>query len=146
MTNESNIYGMPNTGCLLGTAYQTLIAQLGEALRQSGLDISVPEYLVLRTLYSSDGLQQCEIASTIGKDKGAISRTVASMVKKGLVRTEPVSHKCLRVYVDVRGREIEQTVHDVARARHQALEAMVTEREMQTFVCVLRKIIQNQTD
>ena len=135
---------MPNTGCLLGTAYQTLVAQLAEALRRSGLDISVPEYLVLRTLYSRDGLQQCEIASTLGKDKGAISRTTAAMVKKGLVRTEPVSHKCLRVYVDIRGREIEQTVHEVARERHHALEALVTEREMQTFIGVLRKIIQNQ--
>ncbi len=136
---------MPNTGCLLGTAYQTLVSQLAEALQRSELDITVPEYLVLRTLYTSDGLQQCEIASTIGKDKGAICRTVTSLVNKGLVTTESVSHKCLRVYVGPKGREIQPKLNEVALKRQEALEALATDSELQTFVGVLRRIIQNNT-
>lgn len=145
MTNEYSIYAMPNTGCLLGTAYQTLISQLAEALHQNGLDITVPEYLVLRALYTRDGLQQCEIASAIGKDKGAISRTVASIVKKGLVTTESVSHKCLRVYIGPDARAIEPKINKVARERQEALESLATRSELQTFVDVLRRIIQNNT-
>lgn len=106
MTNEDYTYPMPNVGCLVGIAYQVLTSRLAAALADAGLNISVPEYLILRTLYIKDGLQQCEIADMLSKDKGAISRNVAEMSKKGIVRTEPVSYKCRRVYLSPEGRKI----------------------------------------
>lgn len=142
MTNEQNLYGMPNMGCMLGTAYQALVSELSSALSASGADISVPEYLILRALYTRDGMQQCEIGAIISKDKGAISRCVASMERKGLVRTEAVSHKCLKVYLAEKGRKLEPKISSVAQERHSALESMLTPDEMTTFATVLRKIIQ----
>ena len=79
MTNEIHTYSGPNVGCLLGTAYQTLLSELTDSLDRKGLDITTSEYLVMRALYSNDGLQQCEIAALLGKDKGAISRCVKNL-------------------------------------------------------------------
>ncbi len=139
--NDTKLYGMPNTGCMLGTAYQTLLSRLSETLSAYGLDLTPPEYMVLRALYTSDGMQQCDLAAMIGKDKGAVCRSVAAMVKKGLLRTEAVSHKCLRVYIAPKGREIEPKIMAVARARQEALASLLTPAELSTFDTVLKKII-----
>lgn len=141
MNNEKNIYGMPNMGCLIGTAYQVLLGQLTTALKQAGLKISAPEYLVLRALYATDGMQQCEIGDLIGKDKSAICRTVAAMAKRGLVRTEPVSYKCLRVYLTDSSKEMRATIMDIACQRQEALERLCSDKELTVFNRVLHNII-----
>lgn len=145
MTNDFQFYRLPNLGCQIGTAYQRLLSQLASALEKAGLDVTTSEYLILRALYTSDGMQQCEIASLISKDKGAVSRSVAAMVKKGLVVTDPVSRKCLRVFLSEKGRQIEPAIMRVSEARHQALVGLVSPEELKVFVKVL-KIIANQTD
>ncbi len=132
---------MPNVGCMLGTAYQTLISQLAEELEKAKLDITVPEYLILRSLYTQDGMQQCEIGTMVGKDKGAVSRCVASLIKKGLVTTECVSYKCLKVYLSPLGEEIKPKVLEIARLRHEALSNLLTPEERTIFATVLKKII-----
>ncbi|MDE6263842.1 MAG: MarR family transcriptional regulator [Paramuribaculum sp.] len=141
MTNESKIYQMPNMGCRFGTAFQMLCSSLAEALTAAGLDVTVPEYILLRALYSRDGMQQCEIADLIGKDKAAISRCVTAMQKKGLVRTEPMSRKCVKVYVSDKGREIEPMIMAVAKARHKALTDLLSDEELSVLSKVLDKII-----
>lgn len=141
MTNESKIYQMPNMGCRFGTAFQALYGELADALANAGLDITVPEYILLRALYSNDGMQQCEIAELIGKDKAAISRCVTAMQKKGLVRTEPVSRKCVKVFIAGKGRAIEPTVMAVAKERHKVLTDLLTDDELSVLSKVLDKII-----
>lgn len=132
---------MPNLGCMVGTAYQTMLSRLDSALAEKGLDITTGEYLVLRAVFTGDGMQQCDIASLIGKDKSAVCRTVSALARKGLVRTEAVSHKCQRVYLTERGKEIEPKVMQVAHERHQALTSMLTSEELATFSTILEKII-----
>ncbi len=144
MTKEKILYEMPNVGCMVGTAYQTLLSQLADELEKSELGITVPEYLILRALYTQDGMQQCEIASMVGKDKGAVCRCVASLAKKGLVTTECISHKCLRVHLSLLGKSIEPKVMEIAKSRHEALGSLLTPEERTIFATVLRKIIQQK--
>ncbi|MDE5880423.1 MAG: MarR family transcriptional regulator [Muribaculaceae bacterium] len=131
----------PALGCLIGKAYQTMLSQLNSALKEAGLDITTSEYLALRALYSSEGIQQCEIAQMVGKDKAAVCRCVAGLEKKGLVRTECVSHKCLRVFLTDKGREIEPKVMEVARIRHKALLDLTTPENLAIFTEILKKVI-----
>ena len=142
MTKETKTYQMPNVGCMIGTAYQILLSRLSEALADAGLDVTTSEYLVLRVLYCEEGLQQCEIADIIGKDKAGVCRCVAAMERKGLVRTESVSHKCLRVYLSDKGRAIEKQIMRVANERHMALANAADSKDMESFVKVLKAIIQ----
>lgn len=144
MRKESSTYGVPAVGCLLGTAYQTLISQLGTDLKDAGLDITAGEYLVLRALYTEDGIQQCQIADMVGKDKAAICRCVAGLEKKEMVITESVSHKCLRVYLSDKAREIEPAIMDIAQKRHDALAANATPEELEIFIRILEKIVRQK--
>ncbi|MDE5786526.1 MAG: MarR family transcriptional regulator [Duncaniella sp.] len=127
---------------MLGTAYQSLASKLNEALANEGLDISVPEYMILRALYTTDGLQQCELGEVLGTDKGAVSRCVRHMERKGLVMTEPVSHKCVKVYVGESGRKIEKRIMEVAGKRHESLTRLLTHDEMSDLLRILKIIIE----
>lgn len=136
----------PALGCLLGTAYQTLISQLDMALKDAGLNISTSEYLILRALYCGDGIQQCDIARMVGKDKAAVCRCVAGLVKKGLVRTETISHKCLRVYLTSEGTAIKNKVMEIAAARHKALTDITTPEKLAIFTEILESIVNTAKD
>ncbi len=134
----------PALGCLVGEAFQTLLSQLAKALEEEGLDLTTSEYMVLRALYSEDGIQQCEIADMTGKDKASICRCVTQLRKKGLVDTESVSHKCLRVFLTDYARDIELKVMEVARKRHEALTGLVSQKELDMFSKVLLQIIETK--
>ena len=141
MNSINSLSKIPAIGCLLGTAYQILLSRLTSALKEAGLNITTSEYLVLRAVYCREGLQQCEIADMVGKDKAAICRCVAGLAKKGLVRTESVSHKCLRVYASEEGRRIEPDIMKVAISRHKELEELISPEELEVFTNVLEKIV-----
>lgn len=139
----TNIYDGPNAGCMLGTAYHVLVGKLGNALVEAGVNVTVPEYLILRSLYSRDGLQICELSDVVGKDKGAVSRCVKGLVGKGLVNTEQISHKCIKVFVSEKGRNIESEILNIAQEQHDMLTSLLTPDEMKIFFSALRKIIGN---
>lgn len=118
-----------------------MLSQLAKALKEAGLDITTSEYLVIRAVYRTPGAQQCEIADLVGKDKAAVCRCVAVLEKKGLLRTESVSHKCLKVYPSEMGRQMEPRIMEVAAKRHKALLNITTPVELEIFTRILDKII-----
>ena len=132
---------MPCVGCLIGSAFQRLTVQLEAALKREGLGISAAEYMILRALYSRDGLQQCEIVDMVGKDKSSICRSVSALTKKDLVRTEPVSYKCIRIWLTDKAREIQARVMQIADERHKALLNLATPKDIDAFVRVLKAIM-----
>lgn len=140
---EGNIEA-PALGCKVGKAYQIMLGQLAIALKDAGLEISAGEYLVLRAVYSKPGLQQCEIADMVGKDKAMVCRCVAGLEKKGLLATESVSHKCLRIYPTEKSREIELKIMEVAVKRYQALNDFATPAELEIFTRIIENIINSK--
>lgn len=138
---DKKTYGMPYVGCLVGAAFQKMISQLDAALKQAGLPITAAEYMILRALYTNDGLQQCEICDMVGKDKASICRSVSALDKKGLIATEPVSHKCIRVWLSDKGKEIRPQIMKIADDRHKALASLGSEKEIENFIKILNSIV-----
>lgn len=134
----------PALGCKLGRAYQIMLSQLNSALKKAGLDITTGEYLVLRAVYSNEGLQQCEIADMVGKDKASICRCIAGLERRALLRTELVSHKCQRVFLTDKSREVEPKIMEVASLRHQALMNLVSPDDLEIFTRTIEKIISSK--
>lgn len=132
---------MPYVGCLVGSAFQKLTSQLDEALKQDGIGISSAEYMILRALYFRDGLQQCEIVEMIGKDKSSICRSVGSLAAKGLVDTQQVSYKCIRVSLTDKARCIRPKIMKIARERNNALQSLAAEKDIEVFIRVLKAIV-----
>ena len=138
---DEKTYDMPYVGCLMGSAFQRLTVQLEAALKREGLGITSAEYMILRALYSRDGLQQCEIVDMVGKDKSSICRSVSALAKKNLVITEPVSYKCIRVWLTDKARDIQPKVMKIAEERHEALLKLAPQKDIEAFVRVLNAIL-----
>lgn len=145
MKAKNDSYQSPALGCMLGTANQILLKELERTLKDAHLNLTSTEYLVLRALYSKDGIQQCEIADMVGRDKAGICRCVTGLVRKGFVRVEPVSYKCLRVYLTNTAHSIQPQVMQVAESRHKELIELLNPSELKAFTTALEKIIKNKT-
>lgn len=144
MEKRNENIAIPALGCKVGQAYQIMLRQLADALREAGLDITTGEYLVLRAVNSREGLQQCEIADMIGKDKAAVCRCVSGLMQKGMVKTEVVSHKCLKVYLTDESRHVMPAVLAVSAKRHKALMNLTSPEELDIFTTVIEKIINSK--
>ncbi len=131
---------MPYVGCLVGAAFQKMTSQLETALKKAEIPITAAEYMILRALYSTDGLQQCEICEMVGKDKASICRSVSSLAKKGLIKPEPVSYKCIRVWLTDKANEIKPQIMKIADDRHKALTSLASEKEVESFIKILNLI------
>ncbi|MDE6560165.1 MAG: MarR family winged helix-turn-helix transcriptional regulator [Muribaculaceae bacterium] len=140
MENEKT-YDMPYVGCLMGSAFQRLTIQLETTLKREGLEITAAEYMILRALYSRDGLQQCEIVDMVGKDKSSICRSVSALAKKNLVVTEPVSYNVIRVGLTAKAREEQPKVKQITKERHEALLKLASQKDIEAFVRVLKAIM-----
>ncbi len=137
---DKKTYGMPYVGCLVGAAFQKMTSQLETALKKAEIPITAAEYMILRALYSTDGLQQCEICEMVGKDKASICRSVSSLAKKGLINPEPVSYKCIRVWLTDKANEIKPQIMKIADDRHKALTSLASEKEVESFIKILNLI------
>ncbi len=140
---DKKTYDIPYVGCLVGAAFQKMTSQLEILLKKEGLTITAAEYMILRALYSKDGLQQCEICDMVGKDKASICRSVSALNKKGLIRTETISHKCIRVWLTDKANEVKPIIMKVAEDRHKALLSLAPEKDIDTFTKILRSIVMN---
>lgn len=140
MTTKDNIYGIPNIGCLLGIAYQTEMIRLGDALAAQGLGITPAEYLILRVLYANGAVQQCEISRILRKDKAGVSRSLQSLLKKGLVDADPVSYKCCMVSLTEDGEALKPRVLELAEKLHHDLADKITPQQMKNLREILEAI------
>lgn len=141
MTTKDTIYDRPNVGCLLGTAYNLQEARLRSALSTSGLDITPAEYVVLKTLFDRGELQQCEVSRLIGKDKASVSRTVSSLVRKGLVTSNQISYKCSMVSLTSRAESLRGLLFEIASRCHRELEDKISKPQVEILRKILEKMI-----
>lgn len=141
MTTMNTMYDIPNIGCLLGTAYQAESTRLSNALAEAGLEITVAEYLILRILLDHQTIQQCDIARILGKDKAAVSRSIQSLVKKGLVDASQVSYKCCMLSLSEKGEALGPLIIEIADARNKALAEKLSKQQMETLREILITII-----
>lgn len=99
---------------------------------------------MLRVLYATDGLRQCDIAATLSKDKAAICRCITGMVKKGLVVTQSVSYKCQCVFLTDRAIALKSQIMGVANECDSRLQNLLTTQESESLRKILIKIIENK--
>ena len=57
---------------------------------RAGIDITVDQWLVLRVIEEYDDLTQAEIAERVFKDQASVARMIALLLKRGLLKAEPL--------------------------------------------------------
>ena len=112
---------------------------------RAGLDITVDQWLVLKTLQDNPDATQQEVAGAVFKDFASITRIIALLAAKGLLRRSPhpVDKRRSALALTPKGLALISRLEPlVARNRQQAL-AGIDEAELARAQRVLKRIVAN---
>ena len=125
------------------------IATLGNLLARSGsrvyarrFGLALREWRILAVLGEGRTLSAVEIVRRTAIDKGRVSRTVASLLRRGLVAREADAFDARRTMLrlSLKGRALYRRVVPLAAARERALLAVLTAPERRQLERLLAKL------
>lgn len=136
---------VPNLGRLHHLADRALINRLTRNFRTEGCDISFEQYLVLNILWSEDGLNQQQLANTIGTGKANITRLVDGLEKRNLVIriTDRRDRRVRWIHLTHAGKSLRDKLVQIARKARKEAYAGISKTDLETYEKVLDYIISN---
>lgn len=109
---------------------------------QSRFGVNVTEWRIIALLAIEPAISASRICSVIGYDRGPVSRTLASMEKRGLVSitSDPKDARSHRISLTVRGQDIHERIIVVALQREARLLGCLSASERQTLIGLLARV------
>jgi len=103
------------------------------------------QFWMLIALRESPGLSQSELAARVRADAPTVSRTVAGLLERGLLRSEPDpdDRRRSRMYLSARGERLARELSAVARDVRAALVDGMDEDEVAALRRGLQRVIAN---
>jgi DNA-binding MarR family transcriptional regulator len=113
-------------------------------LSAAGIDITIDQWLVLKTIHESADVTLSRSATAVFKDFASVTRIVQLLERKGLLRRTPIrTTGAGRARAHQRGELVIRTVEPIAQAnRRQALDGIDAE-EIARLRAVLKRITEN---
>ncbi len=112
------------------------------AEKLAGEDVSVAQWVVLRTLYDYECLTLNEAADLVGVDKSSLSRMVERLVLRRLVsRTEGEDRRSVRLALTTATRKLVPRLAALADENDQRFFEMLSVQERKELLRLVRKIL-----
>lgn len=113
----------------------------------SGIEITQEQWFVLNKLAQADGSSQVDLTEDIFADRPNLTRILATMERRGLVRrvADPEDGRRMRVYLTDDGRKMENGFSEIARRERRRLFAGISKEDLETTKRVLARIEENAT-
>jgi len=114
-------------------------------LYAAGIDITIDQWLVLKTIHESADVTLQHVGAAVFKDFASITRIVQLLEQKGLLRRKPhpTDGRRSKLVLTSAGESVIRTVEPIAQAnRRQALEGIDAE-EVARLRAVLKRITEN---
>lgn len=112
---------------------------------QAGIDITIDQWLVLKSIQDSPDISQHQIAENVFKDFASVTRMIELLVKKEYLQREfhKTDRRRFNLIITKKGQAVIQKVIPVITAnRKQALKSL-TKEEIERNKAFLNKIIEN---
>ena len=143
--------GPASTGQLLDLeryvpAFVTFIAnklsRSATAFYQKRFGVNVTEWRIMSLLAIEPGIPASRICNVIGFDKGPVSRTLAALQQRGLIRIEidRQDGRSHSIALTAKGRATHDAVIDAALERERKLLSCLDEGEREVLIDLLRRI------
>jgi DNA-binding MarR family transcriptional regulator len=115
------------------------------ALYQREFGVNVTEWRIMSLLAIEPGIPASRICHVIGFDKGAVSRTLAGLEKRGLVaiRTDPNDGRTHSISLTAKGRTTHDRVIVAAFERERRLLSCFSKDEQEVLIDLLRRLHEN---
>lgn len=114
-------------------------------LYAAGIDITIDQWLVLKTIHESPDVTLQQVGTAVFKDFASVTRIVQLLERKGLLRRKPHPNDGRRseLVLTSSGESVIRTVEPIAQAnRRQALEGIDAE-QVARLRAVLKRITEN---
>lgn len=122
--------------CLSNFVSHTFAARL----EQEG--VSVPQWVVLRTLYDSTGVTLNEAAQRVGVDKSTLSRAVEKLVQKGLAnRTDGRDRRSVDLTLTPVGKKLVLQLAKIADENDHAFFHSLSAQQRKEFLTIIKQLL-----
>ncbi len=110
-----------------------------------GFELTQEQWFVLNKLALKDGRSQVELCEDIFADRPNMTRILATMQRRGLVRRapDPNDSRKTQVFLTDEGRTMELSFSSWARRQRKRIFAEISEQDLQTAQRVLQQLEQN---
>lgn len=135
-------------GFLSWKVARLLTNDLTARFTQAGVDVTVEQWRALIPLYKHDGLSQGKLCDILSQEKTGVSRLVAALEKRGLLRREQCKEdrRIKYLFITQAGRDlVDDTVAIVIQSREEAVKGIDPE-ELAICLRVLWQIIEPTLD
>ena len=148
MTKEASLKFHMSMGMLINTAHRAMTKRFVQNAMQSGLDISLDQWMVLGPIWQLASAAQKELGEITLKDKTSITRLVDVLEKKNLVvRVEDqIDHRIKRVILTNAGKQLFFDVLPIMEKTREEVRKDISDQDIETFKKVLSSIIVNLED
>jgi DNA-binding MarR family transcriptional regulator len=132
-------------GYKLFQASRLMNSRLNQNFRLHEYTITYEQWQVLSRLYEEDGLTQNQLAMTIERDQGSISRLIDNMIKRGLVGriSDDTDRRIKRVFLTEESHRIQEELEEIAVKTISQATRNMSEKELETCLNILDQIREN---
>ena len=148
MTKEASLKFHMSMGMLINSAHRAMTKRFVQNAMESGLDISLDQWMVLGPIWQLESASQKELGEITLKDKTSITRLVDVLEKKNLVvRVEDqIDHRIKRVILTNAGKQLFFDVLPIMEKTREEVRKDISDQDIKTFKNVLSSIILNLED
>ena len=135
-------------GMLINSAQRAMTKKFVQNATDSGLDISLDQWMVLGPIWQLESASQKELGEMCLKDKTNITRIIDALEQKNLVvRVEDqIDHRIKRVVLTNAGKQLFFDVLPIMEKTREEVRKDISNKDIETFKVVLSKILENLTD
>ncbi len=114
-------------------------------ISQAGLDITIDQWLILKTLQENPGISQNELAASVFKDVASITRMAELLVKKGYLKRDfhPTDRRRFELTITAEGLGTINRLKPVVKSYRNAGLKGISVQEVAQLNQTLKKIIDN---
>ena len=148
MKNEDSLKFNINMGMLINSAQRAMTKRFVQNATESGLDISLDQWIVLGPIWQLESASQKELGEICLKDKTNITRIIDALEEKNLVvRIEDqIDHRIKRVVLTNAGKQLFFDVLPIMEKTREEVRKDIPDQDIDTFKIVLSKILENLDD
>ena len=110
-----------------------------------GIDLTVDQWSVIKTLYEHEDLTHKDLADLCGKDQPTMTRIIDLLIKKGYVmRVEhPTDRRCLHIQLTNTGKDQAKTLAPMVKEFRMKAWENLTDEDFEHFTRILNTIYNN---
>ena len=114
-------------------------------LHAAGLDITIDQWLVLKTIHDSPDITLQEVGTAVFKDFASVTRIVQLLERKSLLRRKPhpTDGRRSELALTRKGQSVIRTVEPIAQTNRRRALHGIDAREVARLRALLRRIVEN---